>query len=152
MRLILSLFAFWLLVALGIAVLLVLSPPDRGDRDETGAPPPLSCASLGDRARRCKKALLDTAGDFVEKASVRAGRSPFTAGGRRLALTTLLEGLVSQGKLRRECDALRAEANPLVERLWKELTRCWPERDCRAFVGCLRRVAEAEEKAGRLPL
>ena len=57
MRFLKGLLAFWLLVALVIAVLLVIRARDEDDRDGTGAlaPPPLSCATLSDRARQCRE-------------------------------------------------------------------------------------------------
>ncbi|MDY0001170.1 MAG: hypothetical protein RBU30_07750 [Polyangia bacterium] len=150
MRLTLGLTFFWGLIILGVVVLLLLR--SQKTPQSAGPPPKLTCASLGDRARHCKAALLEAAGDFVEQASLRAGRSPLSAGGRRLALVALLDGAIGRGELSAECEKLRTAGNPLFLRLWGELERCWSERGCEPFVACLTRAAKAEEKAGRLPL
>lgn len=139
-------------MVVGIVVLLVLR--DQGDSDDGAktAPPPLSCETLGDRALQCRRELLKEASEFVETASLAAGRSPVTAGGRSLLLTGALENAIRRGEVKTHCEAQRASPAPIFLRLWPELQRCWVKRRCAAFAACLRRVAEIEQAAGRIPL
>lgn len=151
MRILFGVAAFWGAVAALIVTLLLA----RGGEDLPLPPAeawPLSCEALEARARQCEKPLVTAAADFVEQASLRAGRSAFTAGGRRLVVAGFLQDAIARGEVARQCAGFEGSRVPRVLRLRRELERCWRSRGCDGFVSCLRRVAEAEEAAGNLPL
>ena len=149
MRWLYSIAGLWLAVIVGVVVLLML----RGDpQANLPPPPPLTCDSLQSRFRECKQRVSDSVGAFAQRVLEGRGDSQPAAAAKRLVVQGFVSSAIDDGKVKRYCARFRDSKVPLIRRLRGELERCWKNRGCKAFVACLVRVAEAERKAGRLPL